>query len=101
MTANSFSKRDGAYSYTTANLNAGGGYWTDMSASTNFGLGGSQMNLLKPILRRNCLHNRNNIFIQWKSFEIQIVQLEYASTAGADSNQIKSHRLLNPVYAPL
>ena len=53
------------------------------------------------MLRRNCLHNRNNIVLQWKSFEIQIVKLEYASQSASWFNHCTSRKLLNPVYVPI
>ena len=72
----------------------------ELSISSNFYLDG-QINMLKPILRRNCLHQRNNIVIQWKSFEIYVVKLEYAGSTEAASNKIVNRKILNPVYVPL
>ena len=48
----------------------------DVSVTSNFRIE-SQMNMLKPILRRNCLHKSSNIVVQWKSFEIWVIKLEY------------------------
>ena len=73
----------------------------ELSMSSNFRIGG-QINMLKPILRRNCLHNRNNIVVQWKSFEILIFKLEYEqNTLGVEALKKVSKKILNPVYVPL
>ena len=72
----------------------------ELSMSSNFYIEG-QINILKPILRRNCLHNRNNIVIQWKSFEIWVIKLEYAGSNESMTNKLTSQKILNPVYVPL
>ena len=72
----------------------------ELSMSSNFYVEG-QINILKPILRRNCLHNRNNIVIQWKSFEIWVIKLEYAGNLESKTNKLTSQKILNPVYVPL
>ena len=72
----------------------------ELSISSNFYLDG-QINLLKPILRRNCLHNRNNIVIQWKSFEIWTVKTEFSGSHESMTNKLIGQKILNPVYVPL
>ena len=69
MTSSSFSGRDDRADLMSKANTANVPFLPELSMSSNFGLM-SQVNMLKPILRRNCLHNRNNIVIQWKSFEI-------------------------------
>jgi len=97
ITSNSFNARsDPLRGNSTANV----GFLPELSIASNFCLL-NQVNMLKPILRRNCLHNRNNIVLQWKSFEIQIVKLEYASTADTLTNKCIARKLLNPVYVPI
>jgi len=58
----------------------------ELSVSSNFGFDGA--NMIKPIMRRNCLHQRNNIIIQWKSFEIWMVKLEYSASADGATNSM-------------
>jgi len=73
----------------------------DLSTSTNFMVNNAFCGL-KPVMRRNCLHNRNNIFITWKSFEIQICKLEYAaSTTDTQKSKLLAQKFLNPVYVPV
>ena len=72
----------------------------ELSISSNFYIDG-QVNVLKPILRRNCLHNRNNIVIQWKSFEIWVIKLDYLSKDESLNNKLIGQKILNPVYVPL
>ena len=69
MTSSSFNGRDDRADVMSKANTANVPFLPELSMSSNFGLM-SQVNMLKPILRRNCLHNRNNIVIQWKSFEI-------------------------------
>ena len=57
--------------------------------------------MLKPILRRNCLHQRNNIVLQWKSFEIWITKLEYEGSSETLQNKLVNRKILNPVYVPM
>lgn len=71
----------------------------DMSMSSNFHIE-QQLGQIKPILRRNCLVNRSNIVIQWKSFEIYVVKLVYEDSSNTKSNKLHDRKLLNPVYVP-
>ena len=72
----------------------------ELSVQSNYRLE-APVNMIKPLLRRNCLHNRSNIVVQWKSFEIWVVRLEYAGGANATSNKLLNRKILNPVYVPL
>lgn len=47
---------------------------------------------LKPALKRNTLHMRNNVIVSWKSFEIWVIQ------QGVD---LASSKILNPLYVPM
>lgn len=98
LTVSSFKQRK------TADLSKGphsnaNPFMPDLSMSTNFAMD-RQINMIKPILRRNCLHLRNNIVVTWKSFEIQVIRLEYAGAEGSDNNALQP-RYLNPVYVPM
>ena len=44
----------------------------------------------KPVLKRNCIHLRNNVIVTWKSIEIWPILQE--------ENEVK---ILNPVYVPV
>lgn len=50
------------------------------------------MKYLKPALKRNTLHMRNNVIVSWKSFEIWVIQ------QGVDFG---SSKILNPLYVPM
>lgn len=50
------------------------------------------MKYLKPALKRNTLHLRNNVIVGWKSFEIWVIQ------QGVD---LASSKILNPLYVPM
>jgi len=71
----------------------------ELSVSSNFHLE-MQMNMMRPVLKRNCLHNRSNIVVQWKSFEIWIVRLEYSTGSDQGHNKLVGRKILNPVYVP-
>ena len=68
---------------------------------------GVQLNLIKPILKRNCLHKSNNIIICWKSFEVWLVRLDYQEVKEKTPSgeiritEIPNQHILNPIYAPL
>lgn len=75
-------------------------FMPELSVSSNYRLE-APINMVKPLLRRNCLHNRANIVVQWKSFEIWVVRLEYAGGADQTSNKLLQRKILNPIYVPL
>ena len=33
------------------------------------------LSLVKPVLKKNCLHLQNNIILTWKSFEIHVIKM--------------------------
>ena len=33
------------------------------------------LSLVKPVLKKNCLHLQNNIILTWKSFEIHVIRM--------------------------
>jgi hypothetical protein len=72
----------------------------EFSVSSNFVIDPA-VNLIKPILRRNCLHNGSNIVVQWKSFEIWVIKLEFAGTADNHQNKVTKRKILNPIYVPI
>ena len=98
MTSNSFNDSRQEESYLANTMP--NSFVPELSISSNFYLDG-QINMLKPILRRNCLHNRNNIVIQWKSFEIWTVKMEFEGGHDSMHNKLVSQKILNPVYVPL
>jgi len=80
MTSSSFNKQETGKeaSWKTYAMNTP--FMPDLSISSNFRIE-KHINQMKPVLRRNCLHNRNNIVIQWKSFEVWIARLEYSAAS--------------------
>ena len=46
----------------------------DMSCSSNFMEMDRTLTMIKPVLKRNCLHLQNNVILTWKSFEIQVIK---------------------------
>ena len=74
-------------------------FMPDLSASSNFHIE-MHINHMKPLLRRNCLHNRSNIVIQWKSFEVWIARLEYSTASDQTHNKLVGRKMLHPVYVP-
>lgn len=70
----------------------------ELSMSSNFNVD-TPINMIKPILRRTCVHSRNNVLVTWKSFEIQIIRLEYTQEKGGKS--VLQYKYCNPVYVPM
>ena len=39
---------------------------------------------IKPVLRKNVIHQRNNVVITWKSWEILVIGQNYQDSRGVD-----------------
>ena len=46
----------------------------------------SSLETIKPVMRRNMLHNRNNAIVTWKSFEIIVISQTYVKKDGVDNS---------------
>ena len=49
-----------------------------------------RLNRIKPVLRKNCFNQGNNVIVSWRSFEIWLIKQE--------NNSVK---IQNPIYIPL
>lgn len=65
-------------------------YKHEMSSCTDY----SNYQQIKPVLKKNLLHNSNNAIVMWKSFEIWMIE----ETTNANFGKTRVH---NPIYVPI
>ena len=58
------------------------------------------LSMVRPVLKKNCLHLQNNIILTWKSFEIYVVKMLSKEQQIAEKiNQ--PYKFFNPIYVPI